>query len=121
MKMTTTTTFAEVPDVQIGTDWIVPGQLIGRLLPGDQVVWTCTRGVEIHEIVALFTLAGVPVAILRKAAGMAGAAGPTRTLGTFAVAGPHGAFRLTIVEPLPTDRVWMVTDSQILLTKRTSK
>lgn len=119
--MTATTTLAEAPEVQIGTDWIVPDPLIGRLLPGDQVVWTRARGVEIHEIVALFTLAGMPIAILRRAAGLPGADGPTRSLATFAVAGPHGAFRLTIVEPLPTDRVWMVTDSQILLTQRTSK
>lgn len=119
--MTAALATAAAPRVQNGTDWIVPPPLIGKLLPGDQVVWTRSRGIEIHEIVALITLAGVPVAILRKADAKPGAPDAARTLTTFAVAAAHGELRLTIVEPLPTDRVWMVTDAQILLSQRTSK
>lgn len=56
------------PKTRNGTDWIVPAPLVDKLIPGDQLAWAGTQPTEIHEVMALISLAGVPVAILREPA-----------------------------------------------------
>ncbi len=122
--MTARTAFAAAQAAQQATAWPLPDPMVGMVQPGDQIAFDDRNGSPIlHDAIAILHHIGKPALALRAAKDIADAQplGTPRSSTAYEIGGATGTFRMTIIEPLATGRVWFVTDTQILLTKRTSK
>lgn len=122
--MTAAMTMTAAPPVMRATTWVVPPPMIGALQPGDQVVRMRGAGVMIHDVLGLIEEAAGCLAVLREAEDLAGEA-VTRAGGFAAtivlqISAPLGELCLTLAEPQPTGRAWLITDMQIVCTQRTT-
>jgi hypothetical protein len=120
MNLTITIDFPDPPPRFQADAYPLPMAMQGRVLPGDQIGWNTDTGPKILDIVAVVTIDGGLLGVLRPANDLADAAtaNAPRSIAIYDVTAPLGCLRLTLVTPLPTGRVWTITQASIICTKR---